>query len=54
MKLAAAKAIAESISADQLSEEYIVPGIFNTLVTRRVACAVEAAAHKSGVARRKQ
>ena len=52
MKVAAAKAIAWSISADELSEEYIVPGIFNKQVTRRVARAVEAAAHESGVARR--
>jgi malate dehydrogenase (oxaloacetate-decarboxylating) len=53
MKVAAAKAIAESISPDELSEEYIVPSIFNKQVTRRVARAVEAAAHDSGVARRK-
>jgi malate dehydrogenase (oxaloacetate-decarboxylating) len=54
MKLAAARAIAGSISADELSEEYIVPGIFNKQVTRRVARAVEAAAHASGVARKKR
>ncbi|MEI6084274.1 MAG: NAD-dependent malic enzyme [Verrucomicrobiota bacterium] len=53
MKVAAARAIAESISPDELSEEYIVPSIFNKQVTRRVARAVEAAAHASGVARRK-
>jgi malate dehydrogenase (oxaloacetate-decarboxylating) len=53
MKVAAARAIAESISSDELSEEYIVPSIFNKQVTRRVARAVEAAAHDSGVARRK-
>ena len=53
MKVAAARAIADSISADELSEEYIVPGIFNKHVTRRVARAVEAAAHDSGVARRR-
>jgi malate dehydrogenase (oxaloacetate-decarboxylating) len=53
MKVAAARAIAESISPDELSEEYIVPSIFNKQVTRRVARAVEAAAHDSGVARRK-
>lgn len=53
MKLAAAKAIAESITSEELSEEYIVPSIFNKQVTRRVARAVEAAAHDSGVARRK-
>ncbi len=53
MKLAAANAIAESISSDELSEEYVVPSIFNKQVTRRVAAAVEAAAHDSGVGRRK-
>jgi malate dehydrogenase (oxaloacetate-decarboxylating) len=53
MKVAAARAIAESISDDELSEEYIVPSIFNKQVTRRVARAVEAAAHASGAARRK-
>jgi malate dehydrogenase (oxaloacetate-decarboxylating) len=54
MKVAAAKAIAGTISASELSEEYIVPGIFNKQVTRRVAHAVEAAAHDSGVARKKR
>jgi len=54
MKLAAAKAIAESIAPDELTEEYIVPGIFNKQVTRRVARAVEAAARESGVARRRR
>ena len=54
MKVAAAKAIAGTISAAELSEEYIVPGIFNKQVTRRVARAVEAAAHESGVARKKR
>jgi malate dehydrogenase (oxaloacetate-decarboxylating) len=54
MKLAAARAIAESIAADELNEEYIVPSIFNKQVTRRVARAVEAAARASGVARRRR
>jgi malate dehydrogenase (oxaloacetate-decarboxylating) len=53
MKVAAAKAIAESIAPDELSEEYIVPSIFNKQVTRRVAHAVVDAACASGVARRK-
>jgi malate dehydrogenase (oxaloacetate-decarboxylating) len=52
MKVAAAKAIAGTITDDELSEEYIVPSIFNKQVTRRVARAVEAAAHDTGVARR--
>jgi len=54
MKLAAARAIAESIADDELNEEYIVPSIFNKQVTRRVARAVEAAARKTGVARRRR
>ena len=54
MKLAAARAIADSIGADELNEEYIVPSIFNKQVTRRVARAVEAAARESGVARRRR
>jgi malate dehydrogenase (oxaloacetate-decarboxylating) len=52
MKVAAARAIADCIGPDELSEEYIVPSIFNKQVTRRVARAVEAAARSSGVARR--
>ena len=52
MKLAAAKAIAGCITGDELSEEYIVPSVFNKQVVRRVARAVEAAAHKSGAAMR--
>jgi malate dehydrogenase (oxaloacetate-decarboxylating) len=52
MKLAAAKAIAQCIAADELSEEYIVPSVFNKQVVRRVARAVAAAAHESGAASR--
>jgi malate dehydrogenase (oxaloacetate-decarboxylating) len=52
MKLAAAKAIANCIAADELSEEYIIPSVFNKQVVRRVARAVEAAAHKSRVTAR--
>jgi len=54
MKLAAAKAIAECISPAELSEEYIVPSVFNKQVVSRVARAVEAAAYASGVAQRKR
>ena len=53
MKLAAAKAIAGCITDDQLSEEYIVPSVFNRDVARRVARAVAAAARETGVARRR-
>jgi malate dehydrogenase (oxaloacetate-decarboxylating) len=52
MKLAAAKAIAGCIATDELSEEYIVPSVFNKQVARRVARAVAVAAHQSGVAAR--
>jgi malate dehydrogenase (oxaloacetate-decarboxylating) len=54
MKLAAAKAIAGCITADELSEEYIIPSVFNKQVGRRVARAVEAAAYASGVAKRRR
>jgi len=52
MKLAAAKAIAGCIAPEELSEEYIVPSVFNKNVTTRVARAVAAAARHSGVAQR--
>ncbi len=50
MKLAAAHAIAESIPEDHLTEDYIVPSVFE----RRVVRAVARAAHDSGVARRRE
>ena len=53
MKLAAARAIAGCISPDELSEEYIIPSVFNKQISRRVARAVEAAAYTSGVADKK-
>ena len=53
MKLAAAKAIAGCITPEELSEEYIVPSVFNKNVTTRVARAVAAAARQSGVAQRR-
>ena len=54
MKLAAAKAIAGCITDDELSEEYIVPSVFNKEVVRRVARAVKIAAIKSGATARRQ
>ena len=54
MKLAAAKAIAGCITDDELSEEYIVPSIFNKDVVPRVAHAVEEAAYKTKVAKRRR
>ena len=52
MKLAAAKAIAACITADELSEEYIIPSVFNKQVVRRVARAVEQAAYAGNVGKR--
>jgi len=52
MKLAAAYAIANCIDENDVSEEYIVPSVFNKQVVRRVAKAVKEAARKSGVARK--
>ncbi len=54
MKLAAAHAIAESIPEDHLTEDYIVPSVFEKRVVRAVARAVARAAHDSGVARRRE
>jgi malate dehydrogenase (oxaloacetate-decarboxylating) len=51
MKVAAAYAIANSISDDELSEDYIMPKSFDKDVQMKVAAAVRDAAVKSGVAR---
>jgi malate dehydrogenase (oxaloacetate-decarboxylating) len=51
MKVAAARAIADSISDSELSEDNIIPKAFNLDVQKRVAEAVKEAAIKSGVAR---
>jgi malate dehydrogenase (oxaloacetate-decarboxylating) len=53
MKLAAAYAIAAIISDTELQPEYIVPSVFDKRVAEAVAREVEAAAHQTGVARRK-
>jgi malate dehydrogenase (oxaloacetate-decarboxylating) len=52
MKLAAARAIADVIPEDHLTEDYIIPSVFEKRVARAVATAVARAAHDSGVARR--
>ena len=54
MKLAAARALASCIPSSELSEEYIIPSIFNHEVPRRVAKTVETAAYQSGVAKRQR
>jgi malate dehydrogenase (oxaloacetate-decarboxylating) len=53
MKLAAAKALAETILPAALSEDYIIPSVFDKEVVPRVAKAVAAAARETGVARRR-
>ncbi len=53
MKQAAARAIAACIGPRELSPEYIVPSVFNNEVVRRVAEAVQRAAVKAGVARKR-
>ena len=54
MKLAAANAIASIISDTELHPEYIVPSVFDKRVAEAVAREVEAAAHQTGVARRRE
>jgi malate dehydrogenase (oxaloacetate-decarboxylating) len=53
MKLAAAYAIAGCISRRELHPEYIVPSVFNREVVKSVAAAVEKAAVKTRVARKR-
>jgi len=52
MKLAAAHAIASVVGTDEVSEDYIIPGVFDERVAPKVAEAVILAAVKSGAARR--
>src|SRR5438093_4329496 len=52
MKIAAGRAIAEVVTDDELSAEYIVPSVFDRNVVPAVAAAVAQAAKDSGVARR--
>ncbi len=54
MKTAAAEAIAAAVGRSALSEEYIVPSVFNRGMARDVARAVSTAAQKTGVARKKR
>ena len=52
MKLAAANALADLIPEGTLSEDYIIPSLFDKQVVPRVAKAVANAAWETGVARR--
>jgi len=51
MKIAAARALADLISDDELSPDYIIPAAFDPRVKDAVAAAVKQAAYDSGVAR---
>ena len=52
MKLAAAYAIASCVGKEELSEDYIIPSVFNRKVAPIVAKEVSRAAHRTKVARR--
>lgn len=52
MKVAAAEALANLISDDELNEDYIIPAAFDPRVGPAVAKAVAEAARKTGVARK--
>ena len=54
MKLAAAHALAEIVSKNELSEEYIIPSMFDKRVAEAVAAATAESAVKVGMARRKR
>ena len=51
MKMAAAHALAELVSEEELSAEYIIPKAFDPRVGKAVAAAVAQAARASDVAR---
>jgi len=50
MKMAAARAIADIVSGDELREDYIIPSVFNREVVGAVAAAVAEEARESGTA----
>ncbi len=52
MKLAAAKAITDGVPENMLSEEFIIPSVFDLSVVSAVAREVAVAAQKTGVARK--
>src|SRR5499425_354057 len=54
MKLAAARALAACVSRSELSEEYIIPSVFNKGVAPAVAEGVARAAHETATARRRR
>ena len=54
MKLAAAHAIAGVVDDAHLNADYIIPSVFDTSVAKKISESVQAAAYKTGVARRRQ
>lgn len=54
IKLAASRAIASMVDEKELSEDYIVPSIFDRKVVTTVASAVSDAAHRTGVTRKER
>jgi malate dehydrogenase (oxaloacetate-decarboxylating) len=54
IKLAASMAIASMVDEKELSEDYIVPSIFDRKVVTTVALAVSDAAHRTDVARKER
>ena len=52
MKIAAARGIASIVSRSDLSEDYIIPSVFDRRVVEVVAEEIVKAAHETGVARR--
>ena len=51
MKLAAATGIAEVVAEEDLSEDYIIPSVFDRDVAPAVAAAVVEEARRDGIAR---
>ena len=51
MKLAAAQAIADVIPDEELSEEYVIPSVFDRRVADAVAASVSEEARRAGIAR---
>lgn len=53
MKIAAAQGIASIVSESELSEEYIIPSVFDKRIVEVVAASVAEAAYQTGVAKRR-
>jgi malate dehydrogenase (oxaloacetate-decarboxylating) len=51
MKMAAARGIADVVAGDDLSEDYIIPSVFDRDVAPAVAEAVVEEARQAGIAR---